>query len=109
MFISVILTAVAKIAESVYIREAYHTSALSGQDWVLELLAGHPERIHCKLGVYRHTFLALITVLRALGYKNSRFVSLEEQLAIFLYMAVTGLPLRHVGERFQHSNATISK
>jgi hypothetical protein len=34
---------------------------------------------------------------------------LEEQLAIFLYACVTGLSVRHLGERFQRSNDTISK
>jgi hypothetical protein len=32
----------------------------------------------------------------------------EEQAAIFLYMSVTGLRCRHVGERFQHALGTIS-
>ncbi|KIN98454.1 hypothetical protein M404DRAFT_157497, partial [Pisolithus tinctorius Marx 270] len=36
------------------------------------------------------------------------FVSLEEQLAIFLYMSVTGLTIRHIGEHSQQSNETIS-
>ena len=36
-----------------------------------------------------------------------RHVSLEEQLAIFLYTCVTGLTTRHVAECFQHSNKTI--
>ena len=44
-----------------------------------------------------------------MGHTPSRYVSLEEQLAIFLYTSVTGLTTRHVGERFQRSNATISK
>ncbi|KAL1944221.1 hypothetical protein VTO73DRAFT_3406 [Trametes versicolor] len=34
---------------------------------------------------------------------------LEEQLAIFLYTCRTGLSTRHVGERFQRANATITK
>jgi len=38
-----------------------------------------------------------------------RHVPLEEQLAIFLYASVTGLSIRHLGERFQRSNETISK
>lgn len=88
--------------------EPYHTSILTGQGWVEELLSGHPERIRCELGVQRHTFLALIAVLRELGYGSSKHVSLEEQLAIFLYMSVTGLTIRHAGERFQRSNETIS-
>jgi len=54
-------------------------------------------------------FTKLIAELRVQGHKNSKFMSLEEQVAIFLYTCVTGLTTRHVGERFQRSNATISR
>ena len=47
--------------------------------------------------------------LHVMGYQRSKYVSLEEQLAIFLYTSVTGLTIQHVGERFQRSNETISK
>lgn len=87
----------------------YHTSALTGEAWVLELMTGHPGRIRCELGVSIEVFHALVTYLREIGIDRSRYVSIEEQLAIFLYMAVTGLTIRHVGERFQRSNETISK
>ena len=93
----------------VKIREPYHTSALTGEAWVVELLTGHPDRIRCELGVRHHVFAKLISDLRELGYTNSRYVSLEEQLAIFLYACVTGLTIRHIGERFQRSNETISR
>lgn len=106
---SIILTATSQILYDLYIREPYHTSILTGQAWVLELIAGHPKRIHCELGVHLHVFAQLITELHDLGYRNSRFVSLEEQLAIYLYSCVTGLTIRHVGERFQRSNETISR
>jgi hypothetical protein len=43
-----------------------------------------------------------------MGHGNSKYVSLEEQLLIFLYMYATGLTIRHVGEQFQRSNETIS-
>lgn len=89
--------------------EPYHTSILSGQGWVDELLDGHPGRIRCELGVEREVFVELIQVLRNFGHGSSRYVTLEEQLAIFLYMSVTGLTIRHTGERFQRSNETISK
>ena len=88
--------------------QPYHTSILSGEGWVLELLTGHPDRIRNELGLSVDLFEELITVLRDHGHKDSRSVSLEEQLAIFLYTCVTGLPMRHVGERFQRSNDTIS-
>jgi hypothetical protein len=87
----------------------YHTSILSGAAWVAELLTGHPERIRCELGMHREVFIELIDTLRRMGHGNSKFVSLEEQLAIFLYTCVTGLTIRHVGERFQRSNETISR
>jgi hypothetical protein len=111
LFISIILSATTSILHSIYSHESepYHTSILTGEGWVLELLTGHPERIHCELGVHRHVFAKLISELREFGHSNSRFVSLEEQLAIFLYACVTGLTIRHIGERFQRSNETISR
>lgn len=109
LIISIIMTATVNILQSLYTREPYHTSALSGEAWVLELLCGHPDRIRTELGVSLEVFNNLIQELRHMGYHNSRHVSLEEQLAIFLYMCVTGLTIRHVGERFQRSNETISR
>jgi hypothetical protein len=110
----VVITCIVLIAadltlQPLLLKEPYHTSALTGEAWVLELLAGHPERIHCELGVHRHVFDALIAELRSLGHQKSRHVSLEEQLAIFLYASVTGSTVRHVGERFQRSSETISR
>jgi len=112
LFISLLITVLTGILDndqSTRTREPYHTSVLTGEGWVMELLEGHPKRIRSELGVSRDVFLELIMELRELGHGDSRYVSLEEQLAIFLYMSVTGLTIRHVGERFQRSNETISK
>lgn len=92
-----------------YWKQPYHTSKLSGQAWVHELMHGHPDCIRTELGMHLHVFLAFVAELRVNGLKNTRYVMVEEQAAIFLYMCVTGLKIRHVGERFQHANATISK
>jgi hypothetical protein len=110
LFMSAVLNALAAILQFT-VREPmlYHTSALSGEAWVLELIAGHPERMRCELGMHKHVFAELITELHSLGHSHSRHVSLQEQLAIFLYCCVTGLTIRHVGERFQRSNETISR
>ena len=89
--------------------QPYHTSALSGEAWLVELILGHPDRIRCELGMDVHTFKSVTLDLRRYGHGASKHVSLEEQLAIFLYICVTGLPIRHVGERFQRSNDTISR
>ena len=102
------LTAIASLLESVYIRDPWHTSALTGEAWVMELLSGHPEHMRTALGVNLHVFSALILEIQAAGYKNSKYVSLEDQLVIYLYACVMGLTIRHLGERFQRSNETIS-
>jgi hypothetical protein len=90
-------------------RQPYHTSILSGNAWVQELLHGHPKRIRTELGVHKHVFRELIFTLYHMGHRDSRYITLEEQLAIFLYTCVTGLTSRHVGERFQHTGETISR
>ena len=86
----------------------YHTSILSGAGWIVELLNGHPERIHTELGVHKHVFKALVQELKENNYMHSKHVMLEEKLRIFLYTCVTGLSIRHVEECFQRANSTIS-
>lgn len=102
--------ATALYSAPLYWKQDYHTSKLSGAEWVQELIEGHPDRIWTELGVRLHVFLALVHELRTFhGFRDEKVVSANEQVAIFLYMCVTGLSVRHVGERFQHANETISK
>ncbi|KAF7318617.1 DDE Tnp4 domain-containing protein [Mycena chlorophos] len=96
-------------SSSAYWVQPYHTSKLSGHAWVQELVRGNPERIYNELGVHLHVFIALQIELRGMGYGDSKYITLEEQLAIFLYVCRTGLGCRNTGERFQRSNGTITK
>ncbi|KAL7277973.1 hypothetical protein ACG7TL_007926 [Trametes sanguinea] len=73
-------------SSSNYWKQPYHTSKLSGHAWVQELIHGHPERIRNELGMRLHVFLAFVGELRACGLKDTRYVEVEEQAAIFLYM-----------------------
>ena len=81
-----------------HMKEPYHTSIMSGYAWLQELLHGHPECIHTELGVHKEVFHALIILLWSMGCSDTRYVTLKEQLAIFLYISVTGLSICHVGE-----------
>ncbi len=101
--------AVIDYAKVNFVKIPYHDSALTGFAWVLELLTGHPKHIRKELGVHKHVFRSLITALRDAGYTSSKFVTLEEQLAIFLYTCVTGISLGHMCERFQRAMETTSK
>ena len=108
--VNVVGVATQLYASPLYWKQPYHTSKLSGAEWVKELISGHPDRIWTELGMRVHVFLAFVHELRVVcGLEDSRYIGLDEQAAIFLYMCVTGLSIRHVGERFQHSNETISK
>ena len=64
MAIAALAVATVEYASPLYDKTPYHTSVLSGADWVLELIDGHPERIRCELGVYKHVFHALIAYLQ---------------------------------------------
>lgn len=109
ILVFIVLPTVEKLIRRHYLKIPYHTSILSGRAWVQELIHGHPERIRTELGVHAHVFKSLVFELTQMGYSDSKNVTLEEQLAIYLYTCVTGLTIRHVGERFQRSNETISK
>ncbi|KAI9448731.1 hypothetical protein BJY52DRAFT_1092491, partial [Lactarius psammicola] len=63
-----------------------------------------------ELGLNKHVFRRLLSVLaRDTGLCDTRHVSAEEQLAIFLHYARRGLSNRALQERFQRSGDTITK
>lgn len=89
---------------------AQHTSKLSGEQWIQELLRGHGDRIHNELGMHKAVFIQLLAVLkRDAGVRSTRYDSAEEQLGTFLHYVHCGLPNRALQERFQRSGDTISK
>jgi hypothetical protein len=87
----------------------HHDSALTGQAWVLELLQGNPARIKTELGLYQHTFIRLVGDLRKAGIDNTKHVSAEEQVAVFLLICVGNTANRRTAGRFQRSGDTISR
>ena len=109
IFVQVVGAAALAFGGPLYNKIPYHTSALLGLDWVLELINGHPEWIQNKLGVHKHVFAALLDKLRIMGFRSSWNTMLEEQLAIFLYTCVTSLSIQHVCKRFQHTMDTTSR
>lgn len=95
---------------SLYCKTPMHTSILSGQAWVNELLDGHDVRFSNQFAMEKFVFRRLIATLRnKAGWGGSKHVSAEEKLAIFLYACTTGLSNRKLQERFQRSGDTISK
>jgi len=100
IFVHTLITAALAVAGPLYAKLPYHTSILTGEGWALELLNGHPKRMHTELGMHVPVFHQLVLELQKMGLMPSKHVSLEEQLAIFLYASVTELSIWHLSERF---------
>ena len=56
IFIAILLNGTSNLLLSLIEWEPYHMSILTGEGWVMELLAGHPKHIHGELGVHHHIF-----------------------------------------------------
>jgi hypothetical protein len=82
---------------------------LTGQGWLNEIL-NLPIWIHEQLGVTWHVFQKLTHELQDLhGLCDSKYISADEQLAIFLHFARVGASSCMLQECFQRSGDTISK
>ena len=102
--------ALAAIYASRFNKTPQHTSKLTGQGWVNEILEGHDGRFYNELGLHKHVFRRLVIILgRLSGLDHTKHVSAEEQLAIFLHFAHRGLSNRALQERFQRSADMITK
>jgi len=84
-----------------FFKQPYHTSVLSGQMWVIELLGGNPRRIKDQLGMQKVFKMFIRKLTSMTNASDTWHVALEEQVAIFLYIIVTNLSNRKVAECFQ--------
>src|SRR5271155_948255 len=75
LLVSMMLVSMATVIQSIHskVRKPYHTSVLTGEGWLVELLTGHPERIRCELGMHREIFVKLVKTLRRMGHSNSKY------------------------------------
>ena len=87
-----------------------HTSWLLGQQWLDELINGHNQRFHNKMGIHKHVFVRLVCMLgRDTGLADTWYILAEEQLVIFLHYIHQGLSNCALQECFQRSVDTITK
>jgi hypothetical protein len=100
LIVNIIAAAAQIYSEPIYFKIPYHTSILTGEGWVQELLDGHPLCIKTELGMQHHVVCKFVQALVHCRLKPSKHISNEEQVAIFLYASITGLSIRHLGEQF---------
>ncbi|OAY64695.1 hypothetical protein ACMD2_22136 [Ananas comosus] len=78
--------------------------------YVQEVLEGHDERCKREFRMETHVFKALVKCLKDKGLiLDTKYVSAEEQVAMFLFTLSKNASNRSVQERFQHSGETVSR
>ncbi|MDX6296005.1 MAG: hypothetical protein QOH50_5264 [Kribbellaceae bacterium] len=92
-------------------RRTPRNTGLSGSDYLRELLTcGNDKRIYGVLRMKKETFTSLCLWLQQhTRLKESRYIALEEQVAIFLWIINYSASTWQTAERFQRSTATISR
>jgi len=87
------------------------TSALTGREYVDEVLnCKNPRRCQEVLRMKLEVFHFLCSELKSKGRLTpSRHITVEEQIAMFLYTVARAASNRDVQERFQHSGETVSR
>lgn len=91
-------------------KQPMHTSSLSGALYVNEILTGHESLCKRQFRMEVDIFHALVAKLREKKLlADSREVSLEEKVAIFLYAVAKNATNQTLQDRFQHSPETISR
>ncbi|KAI3453559.1 hypothetical protein Pfo_010222 [Paulownia fortunei] len=108
--VSVMVGKVISYYENHIVKEPCRDSMYRGHRFVMDVINGHHERCHQLFRMEKHVFLRLAKELRQINLLNdSREVSVEEQLAIFLMTIGHDERNRMLQERFQHSGETISR
>ena len=89
-------------------RDRVHNFILSGDSFVHELLIGHECSCFDLLRVSKGCYMNLSNELKERGLlADSRNVTVEEQVAIFLFTIAHNERNRVMHNRFQHSGETI--
>lgn len=108
--IALVTLALAEHYRRHYERTPCRTSILRGHDYVIEVLNGHDGRCEESFRMETHVFIAFCEALKEHGgLKHSRYLTVQEQVCIFLLAIGHNIRNRVIQERFQHSGETISK
>lgn len=96
--------------QSHYMKTPYHTSPLSGIQWLDRMLddSANPREVYDALGMRKHVFLGFVEMLETFGgLAASRHVSAREQVAIFLFLLRHKVGIRAIASRFNRSFDTV--
>jgi hypothetical protein len=87
-----------------------NTSMLTGAQKTVELLEGHPVRFYEQLRLEKHTFFLLRDALCERNLlKDTKRMTVDEQLVMFLHTIGHNVRNRVIQDRYQHSGEPISR
>ena len=103
-------TAIATYYYKYIYKEPCMTSLQRGEDWMKEVLNGHPIRCVNAFRMEPCVFMRLCEELSMkYGLQESDKMSVIEKVGIFVYTIALGISNRDVCERFQRSGETVSR
>ncbi|WAR54063.1 hypothetical protein PtB15_3B573 [Puccinia triticina] len=92
------------------IKEPYNNAIFTGEAWTRHILNGNRLRAQAMFRLSTHVFDICSEELLSIDVEPaSKLVSMDEQLAIFLYIVGQNATNRQTQDRFQHSGETISR
>ena len=107
--IALILALVQYYIEKHLIRRIVHDASFTGNQVVQNMLNGHLRVCFDSCRFLPQVFISLYSIFRAKGYlSDSRQVSVEEQIRIFLQIIAHAHQNRSVQHSLQHSGETFS-
>ncbi|EJD08402.1 uncharacterized protein FOMMEDRAFT_52738, partial [Fomitiporia mediterranea MF3/22] len=79
--------AIIKYANTHLIKSPMYTGKQTGEEWVQEILHGHPVRFFDSMGMSQLVFTKLKQELQMYSsFGSTKNMSMDEQLAIFIYI-----------------------
>ncbi|KAF6148313.1 hypothetical protein GIB67_025532 [Kingdonia uniflora] len=92
------------------VRQKLCTSALTGKQYVHELIQGPATNMYNMMRIDPDSFRSLVAHFRDTGLlKDSMHIDVEEKLPIFMHIIAHKMSNRAANSRFRHSTATTSK
>jgi predicted DNA-binding protein YlxM (UPF0122 family) len=90
--------------------EPCHTSKFSGAEWICEVLEDDRGEGYAKFRMEPQILQKFSDLLRSKNLlRNTRGVSVEEQIGMFIYMLSRNASFQKMSDRFEHSRETIHR